>query len=163
MDEVADLLREKRFCEDVVQLFVSNDTDGKALLLLEEDKDFEKLGVTSWGSIVMLRKLVQDARIASNEATSGTIAASVSAASTPAIPAPHDGERPIWIYVDNFNIWINAKQLTARRKKMKTKEDHRVRIDIGKLTIVVANGCPVAQGFLHASEPPPVDTVWEGM
>ena len=44
---------------------------------------------------------------------------------------------------------------------MKTKEDHRVRIDIGKLTSVVANDRPVAQGFLHASEPPAVDTVWE--
>ena len=44
---------------------------------------------------------------------------------------------------------------------MKTKEDHRLRVDIGKLTTVVANGGPVAQGFLYASEPPPVDTVWE--
>ena len=44
---------------------------------------------------------------------------------------------------------------------MKTKEDHRLRVDIGKLTTVVANGRPVAQGFLYASEPPPVDTVWE--
>ena len=80
-------------------------------------------------------------------------------ATTPAIP--HDDERPIWIYVDNSNIWIHAKQLTARRKRMKTKEDHRVRIDIGKLTSVVANGRPVAQGFLYASEPPAVDTVWQ--
>ena len=44
---------------------------------------------------------------------------------------------------------------------MKTKEDHRVRIDIGKLTSVVANRRPVAKGFLYASEPPAVDTVWE--
>ena len=87
--------------------------------------------------------------------------ASSSASATPAIPAPHDDERPIWIYVDNSNIWIHAKQLAARRKRMKTKEDHRVRIDIGKLTSVVANGRPVAQGFLYASEPPAVDTVWE--
>ena len=29
---------------------------------------------------------------------------------------------------------------------MKTKEDHCVRIDIGKLTSVVANHRPVAQG-----------------
>ena len=86
----------------------------------EEDKDFEKLGVTSRGYIVKLCKLIRDARIASNETTSasssGTTAESVSATSTPAIPAPHDGERPMWIYVDNSNIWINVKQLTARRK-----------------------------------------------
>ena len=44
---------------------------------------------------------------------------------------------------------------------MKTKEDHRVRIDVGRLTDVVAKSREVAQGFLYGSEPPPVDTVWE--
>ena len=44
---------------------------------------------------------------------------------------------------------------------MKTKEDHRVRIDVGKLTDVVAKDRKVAQGFLYGSEPPPVDTVWQ--
>lgn len=72
---------------------------------------------------------------------------------------PKDDERPIWIYVDDSNIWIMAKQLAA--KKLKTKEDHRVRIDVGKLTDVVARGRPVAQGFVYGSEPPPVDSVWE--
>ena len=141
VDEVADLLREKRFREDVVQLFVSNDIDGEALLLFEDDKNLQKLGVTLLGERLKLRKLIRDARIASNETTSasssGTAAESVSATSTPAVPAPHDGERPIWIYVDNSNTWINAEQWT--------KEDHR---DIGKLTTAVANGRPVAQGFL---------------
>ena len=71
----------------------------------------------------------------------------------------YDDERPIWIYVDDSNIWITAKKLAA--KNMKTKEDHRVRIDVGRLTDVVAKGRAVAQGFLYGSEPPPVDTVWE--
>ena len=44
---------------------------------------------------------------------------------------------------------------------MKTKEDHRVRIDVGRLTDVVAKGREVAQGFLYGSEPPPVETVWQ--
>ena len=48
----------------------------------------------------------------------------------------YDDERPIWIFVDDSNIWITAKKLAA--KKMKTKEDHRVRIDVGRLTDVVA-------------------------
>ena len=170
VDEVAGLLREKGFREDVVQLFVSNGIDGEAFLLLEDDKDLQTLGVPLMGDRLKLRKLIRDTRNASNEVTpaggsSGTttesVGATTSTTTTPAIPAPHVGERPIWIYVDNSNIWINAKQLAARRKKMKTKEDHRVRIDIGKLTSVVANGRPVAQGFLYASEPPPVDTVWE--
>ena len=40
---------------------------------------------------------------------------------------------------------------------MKTKEDHRVRIDVGRLTDVVAKRREVAQGFLYGSEPPPVE------
>ena len=67
----------------------------------------------------------------------------------------------VWVFVDDSNIWIAAKQLTSRVKHLKTSEDHRVRIDVGKLTTVVAAGRPVAQGFLYGSEPPPVDTVWE--
>ena len=71
----------------------------------------------------------------------------------------YNNERPIWIYVDDSNIWITAKKLAAKR--MKTKEDHRIRIDIGRLTDVVAKGRVVAHGFLYGFEPPPVDTVWE--
>ena len=68
---------------------------------------------------------------------------------------------PIWIFVDDSNIWIEAKALASRTKHFKTGEDHRVRIDIGKLTDVVAAGRPVAEGILYGSEPPPVDSVWE--
>ena len=67
VSEVAGLLRGKGFREDLVQLFKSNDIDGEALLLLEEDKDFEKLGVTSLGDILKHHKLIRDARITSNE------------------------------------------------------------------------------------------------
>ena len=56
---------------------------------------------------------------------------------------------------------LQAKQLASQVKHLKTSEDHRVCIDIGKLTIVVAADRPVAQGFLYGLEPPPVDTVWE--
>ena len=68
---------------------------------------------------------------------------------------------PIWIYVDDSNIWIEAKKFASRERRFKTREDHRVRIEIGRLTDLVADKRPVAQGFLYGSEPPPVDTVWE--
>ena len=70
-------------------------------------------------------------------------------------------EPGIWIFVDDSNIWIEAKKLAGKNKHFKTGEDHRVRIDVGKLTDVVADGRPVEQGFLYGSEPPAVDEVWE--
>ena len=79
VDEVAGLLKEKGFREDVIQLFESNGIDGEAFLLLEDDKDLEKLGVTQLGERLKLRKLIRDA-IASNGITpgsSGTTAESV--------------------------------------------------------------------------------------
>ena len=55
-----------------------------------------------------------------------------------------------------FTVWIEAKELQS-----KTKEDHRVRIDVGNLADVVADGRPVEHGILYGSELPPVDTVWK--
>ena len=40
-------------------------------------------------------------------------------------------------------------------------EDPRLRLDIGKLTDVVANNRKVAWGILYGSEPPPIDSVWQ--
>ena len=74
-----------------------------------------------------------------------------------------DGNMPeIMIFVDNSNIWIEAKKLQSRKKGFKTSEDHRVRIDVGKLADAIAGDRP-AQGFLYGSEPPPVDTVWKNI
>ena len=67
----------------------------------------------------------------------------------------------IWIFVDDSNIWIEAKKLQSKHKNFKTSEDHRVRIDIGKLADLIADGRPVQKGILYGSEPPPIDTVWE--
>ena len=74
---------------------------------------------------------------------------------------PAQRQDNVWIYVDDSNIWIEAKKLVGKQRKFKTREDHRIRIDIGKLTKAVANGRPVIQGFLYGSEPPPIDTVWQ--
>ena len=67
----------------------------------------------------------------------------------------------IFIFVDDSNIWIEAKKLQSKLKRFKTGEDHRVRIDVGKLADVIAVSRPIQQGTLYGSEPPPVDTVWQ--
>lgn len=64
-------------------------------------------------------------------------------------------------YVDDSNMWIEAKKLAAFKSKLKCVEDPRLRLDIGKVTDVVAMGRDVAWGTLYGSEPPPIDTVWQ--
>ena len=71
------------------------------------------------------------------------------------------GSSGIWIFVDDSNIWIEAKKLQSEKRRLKTKQDHRVRIDVGKLADAVADGRDIRKGLLYGSEPPPVDTVWE--
>lgn len=66
----------------------------------------------------------------------------------------------VFIYVDNSNVWIEGKKLAAKQQKLKCVEDPRMRLDIGKVADVVANGRHVAWGVLYGSEPPPLDTVW---
>ena len=69
--------------------------------------------------------------------------------------------KPIWLFVDDSNIWIEAKKVVSKLKGFKTKEDRRLRIDVGKLTDVVTAGRPVKEGILYGSEPPKIDSVWE--
>ena len=67
----------------------------------------------------------------------------------------------IYIFVDDSNIWIEAKKLQSQVKNFKTGEDHRIRIDVGRLADVVAGTRRIVKGTLYGSEPPPIDTVWE--
>ena len=69
--------------------------------------------------------------------------------------------RGVWMFVNDSNIWIEAKKLQSKHKMFKTGEDHRVRMDMGKLADVLAKGRPIRQGRLYGSEPPSIDTVWE--
>ena len=69
--------------------------------------------------------------------------------------------KPIWLFVDDSNIWIEAKKVASKLKGFKTKQDHRLRIDMGKLTDVVTAGRPVKKGILYGSEPPKIDSVWK--
>jgi uncharacterized LabA/DUF88 family protein len=65
------------------------------------------------------------------------------------------------MFVNDSNIQIEAKKLQSKQKMLKTSEDHRVRMDMGKLANVLAKGRPIRQGTLYGSEPPSIDSVWE--
>ena len=69
--------------------------------------------------------------------------------------------RGVWIFVNDSNVWIEAKKLQSKQKMFKTSEDHRVRMDMGKLTDVLAKQRPIIEGNLYGSEPPSIDTVWK--
>lgn len=73
----------------------------------------------------------------------------------------HAEKEHVFIYVDDSNMWIEAKKLAAVKSKLKCVEDPRLRLDIGKVTDVVASGSDVACGTLYGSEPPAIDTVWQ--
>ena len=67
----------------------------------------------------------------------------------------------VFIYVDDSNMWIEAKKLAAKQLNLKCVEDPRLRLDIGRVADVVASDRDVAWGVLYGSEPPPIDSVWE--
>ena len=79
----------------------------------------------------------------------------------PACAEPPSPSSPIWIFVDNSNIWIGAKKLASKVKGFKSLTDHRVRLNIGNLTDVVAKSREVKTGVLYGSEPPQIDSVWD--
>ena len=74
----------------------------------------------------------------------------------PAVQSSH-----VWIFADNSNIWIQAMKHAGKAKGFGSKQDHRVRIDIGRLTDVVAGDREVKAATLYGSEPPQVDSVWK--
>ena len=69
----------------------------------------------------------------------------------------------MWILVDDSTIWVEAKRLQSLRKGFLTSEDHRLRIDMGKLASVIASDRPVKKGILYAAEPPPIHEVWRNI
>ena len=74
---------------------------------------------------------------------------------------PHKPDEHVFIYVDDSNMWIEGKKLAAKQANLKCVEDPRLRLDIGKVTDVVASGRDVGWGILYGSEPPPIDSVWK--
>ena len=67
----------------------------------------------------------------------------------------------VWIFVHQSNMWIEAKKLYSKQKGFMTDQDHRVRIDMGKLADVLGRDREEVKGKLYGSEPPPIDTVWK--
>lgn len=77
------------------------------------------------------------------------------------IKPPFEDNDHVFIYVDDSNMWIEARKLAANKLNLKCVEDPRLRLDIGKVTDVIANNRKVAWGILYGSEPPPIDSVWQ--
>lgn len=71
--------------------------------------------------------------------------------------------QPIWIFVDNSNIWIEAKSYISTFKGFKAHEDPRIRINFGNLINVIAEDRTIAKCFLFGSDykPSTADTVWQ--
>ncbi|CAH1246356.1 Hypp7709 [Branchiostoma lanceolatum] len=59
----------------------------------------------------------------------------------------------VWIFVDDSNLWIEAKKLSASRRHMETYEDPRIRINDEKLQEVVADNRHVNKGTVYGSGP----------
>ena len=72
-------------------------------------------------------------------------------------------EGGMWIFVDDSKIWTEAKRLQSVRKGFLTTEDHRLRIDMGKLATIIAKDRHVKKGILYAAEPPPIHEVWQNI
>lgn len=68
-------------------------------------------------------------------------------------------QEEIWVFVDDSNIWIEAKKFASHSKNYETT-DHRIRISIGGLIKVVGNNRIIGKSKLYGSEPPPNDEVW---
>jgi len=76
-----------------------------------------------------------------------------------------------FIYVDNSNLWIEGKHISAVKKgkassirEALTKNicDNSFRIDYGKLTNLIAGTQnDVSRALLVGSVPPPQDSLWE--
>ncbi|XP_048254910.1 uncharacterized protein LOC125381661 [Haliotis rufescens] len=68
----------------------------------------------------------------------------------------------IWIFLDDSNLWIEAKKAKGDDFKRKEfKEDPRLRIEFGELATFISNERQIKEATLYGSEPPPSDSVWE--
>ena len=61
--QVAELLKKEGLRDDVVQLFVENEVDGKALMMLETEEDYtmymKELGLTKVGDKLKIKNLIR--------------------------------------------------------------------------------------------------------
>lgn len=66
----------------------------------------------------------------------------------------------VFIYVDDFNMWIEVKKLVVNKLNLKCVEDLRFCLDIGKVMDVVVNNRKVVWGILYGLEFLLIDFVW---
>jgi uncharacterized LabA/DUF88 family protein len=70
--------------------------------------------------------------------------------------------KPVYIFVDNSNIWISGKEVAGKSRSNPVPSDYWYRIDYGKLLELVKGMRDLGDvPKLYGSEPPPVDTVWK--
>ena len=68
----------------------------------------------------------------------------------------------VYVFVDNSNLWIEAKKASGRRSRPSVPSNRFYRIEYGKLLLHVLDGRDLAAvPKLYGSEPPPNDSVWK--
>lgn len=63
-------------------------------------------------------------------------------------------------FVDDSNLWLEAKKIAAKIRLKDTGSDPRLRIDLGKLIDTISKGRRQGDSYLFGSRPPPNDSVW---
>jgi uncharacterized LabA/DUF88 family protein len=70
--------------------------------------------------------------------------------------------KPIYLFVDNSNLWIEGKKVSGRQQNPPVPSNYRYRIEYGKLLSHVIDGRQIGDvPRLYGSEPPPNDSVWK--
>lgn len=69
------------------------------------------------------------------------------------------------VFIDNSNLFIEGQKFYARRKKLRASvpQDIRFRIDMGRMLLALLQGREKIYAKLYGSEPPAVDSLWQGI
>jgi hypothetical protein len=76
-------------------------------------------------------------------------------------PGPRETKHGCFVVIDNSNVWIEGKRVSARLQGLKVDMDNRWRLNAESLVNHVLEGRDAARLALFGSIPPPVDSVWE--
>lgn len=63
-------------------------------------------------------------------------------------------------FIDDSNLWIEAKKVAAVGKLKDTGSDPRLRVDLGQLVDAICKRRRLVDSYLFGSKPPPNDSVW---
>lgn len=75
-----------------------------------------------------------------------------------------DEKEKCWVFIDDSNLIIEGWKYFARKQKLLTKLDYRMRVDMGRLVDhLIGNRTTEGhhKAWLYGSEPPAIDTVWK--